>query len=175
MKAIFLALSLLLTPTAEAAQIKAVIACSPGKALPKPLRSGWASLYEVISVVQTATVDGNTHSNEVALKSRYLSSWTKKEEVSTDIYTPGNAPSNDKTLYYKNRNRSPSLHLDSVAFHVTKYDVPFTAGPVPPGTYPAKAVLSITTSYYEKPGDGELKVGSLVLPMDCTYTVSYGQ
>jgi|GEM_PF-4573160 len=160
--------NLALTTSAQAAQIYASYDCVPAKPLASPLNVESDQLLDVLSYRSEATVDGNNHTQKTEITSRMHEGLNKRILVVTDQYQPDP---------YKGILHAVgglhSLRYDAVVVTHTHDEIPFSAGPVYPGTYPTWATLTLVSSYFD-PAEKRKKVESRQIDLNCKYTISYG-
>ncbi len=165
MKSLLLPLLVLIALPAHA-HTSVHIECKPNGAFGKALRSGWDSLQSVRSLKLVSQLTGDSsRESYVDIEWQYSSadSWMIRTE--TDRFTVAD----HSDLLNPAPGRLPSIRFDAVVFTLTKVDLPFTAGPIPPGVYPAEAVLTLVSTYREKPGDDEKKVSTRQVTFSCEY------
>ena len=169
-----LALSLSLPAFAEKPRMEVTLDCAPVKPLDAPFPVKFDQLLALkrvyVSHKQFLNADGSVRSEHtIDISSTVFESLNRRQLEITERYSP----TEHKDLLVPFENKLHTMSYEAVVLSVLKYDIPFSPGPVPPGTYPSTAVLTLVSQH----GDGMSgkKVSTLQVDLDCKYTISYGR
>ena len=154
-----------MTLSAHAAPGLSVV-CGPDRPLAPALRVSWDTLTAVDSVQVTAAIQ---EAPVITIRSRILTDGSASEKRVADVY---NIDQRDQAVLVRDDSQSSGLHYDSVTFVMTDIKAPPSAGPIPPGDYPATASLVLVASH--RPGPGEPNVvETRKVDLGCVYSVRY--
>lgn len=169
MKTLLITLLALASTPALATTFTVSLDCKPSAPFGEPMRAEWDSLLAVKSLnLTTRVANPQQPETSVEIAWKMHSGFENKELEVTERfdYAQWNGLLTPKA-------NIGSLRFTVAALTVTKIDMPFTPGPVPPGAYPAQAVLTLVSNYREQPGDDLLKVATRQVDLSCIYRAGF--
>lgn len=169
-----LALCLAFPAFAESPRMEASFDCVPVKPLEAPFPVKFDKLLGLkrlyASYKQFLNADGSVRAEQtIDISSTIFESLNRRQLEITERYSP----TEYKDLIVPFENNLHAMSYEAVVFSVLKQDIPFTPGPVPPGTYPSTAVLTLVSQHGDAMSGKQ--VSTLQIELACKYTMSYGR
>lgn len=142
------------------------IVCKPKQPLSAPMRVEWNTLLELRGFEFKA--DLIAKKTEVKMSALMHDEFENKDLEITESF---DLLRNNGEFFVLTPSKGSELKFQSAVFAVTKLNAPMSAGPVPPGTWPAEGSLVLISSALS---NGKKEVADVNVALTCSYNISYG-